>query len=165
MLFNKTSNYSYSNIFIPICLELIVIQEMFFGRKVFCAYLYNLPNIRIVYRLARTGFEPVTLGLWVPCSTTKLPSLLCYSIGMSFLFNPLFKEIPLSKCFWWEWCLSIDVSCHRLVCQLFCIYRAFWRLMELASSNALMAEWLMQRAHNSSFSRTFLGSSPSQCII
>ena len=27
-------------------------------------------------QLAQTGFEPVTLGLWVPCSTTKLLSLL-----------------------------------------------------------------------------------------
>ena len=105
MLLNKTSNYSYTSIFITICLELITITTEFL-KKSFLLHLYTLvkkkenkiPFVHLKYqwnyssvclkKLARTGIEPVTLGLWVPCSTTKLPSL--YSILMECCFYSTF---------------------------------------------------------------------------
>ena len=58
-------------------------------------------------KMARTGIEPVTLGLWVLCSTTELPSLITlYSLSeYAFYSNhslqkhqELFKKV--TKEFW-----------------------------------------------------------------
>lgn len=80
MLLNKTSNYSYTSIFITICLELITIPTEFL-KKSFLLNLHILSKIKktkfhsfictlresirlfILKKLARTGIEPVTLGL------------------------------------------------------------------------------------------------------
>ena len=114
MLLNKTSNYSYTSIFITICLELITITTEFL-KKSFLLHLYTLvkkkenkiPFVHLKYqwnyssvclkKLARTGIEPVTLGLWVPCSTTKLPSLHFYFSLMWFLFNLFTHKIVLYR--------------------------------------------------------------------
>ena len=44
------------------------------------------------YILALTGFEPVTKGLWIPCSTTELQSPRNKSMGERRDLNPRMKE-------------------------------------------------------------------------
>ena len=80
MLLNKTSNYSYTSIFITICLELITIPTEFLKKSFllnlrilakikktnFHSFVYTLREsirVSILKKLARTGIEPVTLGL------------------------------------------------------------------------------------------------------
>jgi len=41
MLFNKTSNYSYTSIFITICLELITIPTEFLKKKFSFGFVYT----------------------------------------------------------------------------------------------------------------------------
>lgn len=165
MVCNKTSNYSYSTIFTGICLQLIRIQEIFVVvQSVLLWYVFDTGERTDANKWLERG-----LNLW-PWDYESPALPLSYRAFYVILSEcGFYSTLGLKKCFG-EKCsrrpfITNNFTSHFRLNQLCstCIYRTY-DVSSTQHKNALMAEWLMQRAHNSSFFGTSLGSSPGRCI-